>query len=81
MHHAVYVRYVARELHIGVWQLFNVAYAFSYKTFGDTHMDVARFSQTGEVPEYVQDFIYSIIPEVREETGAKTEEQKAHKAP
>jgi hypothetical protein len=81
MHHVAMVRYVASELHIGVWQLFNVAHAFSYKTFGSTHKDIARFASNGEVPEYVQDFIYSIIPEVREETGTKTEEQEVDKTP
>jgi hypothetical protein len=64
--HAVNVKYVAEQLKCPVWILFNVAYAHSYKIFDNRYHDVGEFKQKGTVPQYVQDFIYSIVAEVHD---------------
>ena len=73
------MRYICDSLHLSIWQLFNIAYAYKYKIFAVTNVDIVRFNNFQEVPDYVEEFIYAIIPKVRETTTTEKAEQEAHK--
>ena len=75
------MRYICDSLHLSIWQLFNIAYAYKYKIFAVTNVDIVRFNNFQEVPEYVEEFIYAIIPKVRETTTAEKAEQEAYVTP
>ncbi len=67
-----------------MYALFNLAYAHAHKVFENRHLDVIAFNEHAVVPDYLQDFIYSIIPEVHDEQRQESEtraQQKAHEAP
>ena len=81
MSHSQNVLFVCHMLKVPVFSLFNIAYAHAHKVFENRNEDVVNFNNSAIVPDYLQDFIYSIIPEVHDEdaqAAAKRKEQKAH---
>lgn len=57
----VRMRYVCRELDVPVWIFFKLCYAHKYHVFSNRYMDIVTLNAEREIPEYVKEFVDTIL--------------------